>query len=432
MFWSILQEIAEYLHSKVEGLSENMLKEIIRKCLLDYQKESSVSLKTKIDELISNLVDIFKYQAGVLNEFGHNSFRFIHRTFQEYLAAKSIIIRYGSEQSEDIIYHNIHNKIDIPNWRVPLSMTFGILSKSAEHSLLFSNIIRRLLKDEKALSNMQSSTLLVPFVIIDSLNDMQFSFKDTEHELIRKLADMLLSDYENMSGFSRLKEHQEMIQSYFLKLKRKYDNTMTDWFIEKINHEDDVAACANIIYHLKWYNRKFHEIFLKNLHNDSRIWNWPIDSILRFYSNEIKDEAVLTQLKFKNTINKNPEIIKIIINSKAWLPLITALYGGYKNYKTQSSISEYYEIAQFLELSSIERALFTFYYQEIWDTDDAAYSMAVYLDTKVTKQLWTEKPIFYKNDIYKESFLTHKILELLQEEKSTTELIEDLRKQINS
>ncbi|CAF3222076.1 unnamed protein product [Rotaria sp. Silwood2] len=432
MFWSILQEIAEYLHSKVEGLSENMLKEIIRKCLLDYQKKSSGSLETKIDELILKLVDIFKYQAGVLNEFGHNSFRFIHRTFQEYLAAKSIIIRYGSEQSEDMIYHNIHNKIDIPNWRVPLSMTFGILSKSAEHSLLFSNIIRRLLKDEKALSNMQSSTLLVPFVIIDSLNDMQFSFKDTEHELIRKLADMLLSDYENMSGFSRLKEHQEMIQSYFLKLKRKYDNTMTDWFIEKINHEDDVAACANIIYHLKWYNRKFHEIFLKNLHNDSRIWNWPIDSILRFYSNEIKDEAVLTQLKFKNTINKNPEIIKIIINSKAWLPLITALYGGYKNYKTQSSISEYYEIAQFLELSSIERAPFTFYYQEIWDRDDAAYSMAVYLDTKVTKKLWTEKPIFDKNDIYKESFLTNKILELLQEEKSTTELIEDLRKQINN
>ncbi|CAF3842178.1 unnamed protein product [Rotaria sordida] len=383
MIWSILQEIAEYLHSKVEGLSEKMLKEIIRKCLLDYQKQSSKSLETKIDKLISNLVDIFKYQAGILNEFGHNSFRFIHRTFQEYLAAKSIIIHNGIEQSEDMIYHNIHNKIGIPNWRVPLSMTFGILSKSIEYSLLFNNIIKRLLKDEKTSSNMQSSILLVPFVIIDSLNDMHFSAKDTEHELIRKLADMLLFDYENMSGFSRLKEHQELIQSYFLKLKRKYDNIMAEWFIKKLNHEDDVAPCANIIYQLKWYNPKFHEIFLKNLHNDSIIWNWPIDSILRFYSNEIKDEVVLTQLKFKNTINKNPEMIKFIVNSNAWLPLIIALYGGYKNYKTPSSISEYYEIAQFLDLSSMERAPFTFYYQEIWDRDDAAYSMAVYLDTKI-------------------------------------------------
>ncbi|CAF3333520.1 unnamed protein product, partial [Rotaria sp. Silwood2] len=107
MLWSILQEIAEYLHSRVEALSEKMLKEIIRKCLLDCQKQSSKFLETKVEELISKLVDIFKYHSGVLNEFGHNSFRFIHRTFQEYLAAKSIIIHYGTQQSEDMIYYNI-------------------------------------------------------------------------------------------------------------------------------------------------------------------------------------------------------------------------------------------------------------------------------------------------------------------------------------
>ncbi|CAF5079572.1 unnamed protein product, partial [Rotaria sp. Silwood1] len=127
MLWSILQQIAEYLHSKVEGLSEEMLKKIIRECLLNHQKEALQILEDNIDELITKLVDIFKYQAGLLNEFGHNSFRFIHRTFQEYLAAKNIIIRYGIEQSEDMIYDNIHKKINIPNWRVPLSMTLGIL-----------------------------------------------------------------------------------------------------------------------------------------------------------------------------------------------------------------------------------------------------------------------------------------------------------------
>ena len=63
MLWSILQEIAEYLHSKVEGLSENILKEIIRKCLIDYQQQSSTNLEINIDDLISKLVDIFKYQS---------------------------------------------------------------------------------------------------------------------------------------------------------------------------------------------------------------------------------------------------------------------------------------------------------------------------------------------------------------------------------
>ncbi|CAF4420168.1 unnamed protein product, partial [Rotaria sp. Silwood2] len=164
MLWSILQEVAEYLHSKVEGLSENNLKEIIRKCLLDYQTQTLNSLTINIDDLISKLVDIFKHQIGLLNEFGHNSFRFIHRTFQEYLAAKSIIYSYGIERSQDMIYENIKNKIDIPNWRIPLSMTFGILSKSVQHSELFNNIVTRLLTDEQASSNAQSSTLLVPFI----------------------------------------------------------------------------------------------------------------------------------------------------------------------------------------------------------------------------------------------------------------------------
>ncbi|CAF4829504.1 unnamed protein product [Rotaria sp. Silwood1] len=431
MLWSILQEIADYLHNKVEGLSENILKEIIRKYLTNYQKQLSTNSKTNINDLISKLVDIFKYQAGLLNEFGHNSFRFIHRTFQEYLAAKSIIYSYGIERSEEMIYRNIHKKIGIPNWRVPLSMTFGILSKSIKHSLLFNNIITRLLKDEQISSNTSSSTLLVPFVIIDSLNDTYFSSKDIEFELIRKLADMLLLDYKNMSGFSRLKEHQELIQSYFMKLKNKYDNKCTEWFIDKINHEENIAACANIIYQLKWYHPMFHEIFLKNLHNDSIIWNWPIDTVLRFYANEIKDEAVRTQLKFQNAINNNSKMIIYIENHNNWLSLITALYGGYKNYNIQATISEYYEIVQFLGLSDNERLPFIFYYQEIWGRDDAAYNMAVYLDTFVPKDHWNEKPMFNKNQIYKESFLTNKILELLEEEKSTTELTEDLRKQVN-
>ncbi|CAF3908258.1 unnamed protein product, partial [Rotaria sp. Silwood1] len=429
IIWSIMQEIAEYLHNKVEGLSENILKEIIRKCLIDYQKHSSKIFKVNIDDLISKLVDIFKYQAGLLNEFGHNSFRFIHRTFQEYLAAKNIIYYYGTERSENMIYENIKNKIGIPNWRVPLSMTFGILSKL---SVLFNNTVTRLLKTEQTSSNTQSSIVLVPFVIIDSLNDMYFSSNQTEYELIRKLSDMLLFDYKNTSGFSRLIAHQKLIHSYFLKLKIKYDNTIAVWLIEKINSEENLAPCANIIYQLKWYNPNFHEIFLRNLHNDSDIWNWPIDSVLRFYSNEIKNEAILTQLKFKDTMKKNPKIIKQIMNSSDWLSLITALYGGYKNYNTQTTISEYYELCQFLGLSDKERVPFIFYYRNVWDRDRTAYQMAVRADKLQSEKHWDDKPIFDMNEIYKESCLTNKILQCLLEEKPTTDLIEELRKQVNN
>ncbi|CAF3912888.1 unnamed protein product [Rotaria sp. Silwood1] len=235
-----------------------------------------------------------------------------------------------------------------------------------------------------------------------------------------------------MSGFSRLKEHQELIESYFSKLKKGYETLVLEWFLEKMNQDEHIAPCANIIYQLKWYDSKFHEIFLKNLDNDSLIWNWPVDSILRFYSCSIEDESVLTQLKFKNTLGKNSDIVQHIIKHIDWLCVIIALYGGYKNYNTPTSIQEYFEIGQFLSLSDNERSPFIFYYQEVWDRDDPAYSMAVHLDTAVPKYRWSEKPILDKNEIYKESYLTTKILELLAEEKSATDFIEDLRKQINS
>ena len=424
MLWSILQEIAEYLHSKVEGLSEKVLKEIIRKCLIDQQQQQS----SDIDDLILNLVNTFKYQAGLLSEFGQNSFRFIHRTFQEYLAAKSMIFSNGIERSEDQIYENIISKVGIPNWRVPLSMTLGILSKSTQYSGSFIAIITRLLTNDSASSNTQFSTYLVPFIIIDSLNDISFSIQEIEYQLIRKLADLLLIDYQNMSGFARLREHQELIHSYFLKLKEKYTETMTEWLIEKINDSKNLASCAHIALQLKWYEPKFHQIFLSNLHCDCIIWNWPIDTLLRFYSNEITQKAVL---KFKNALQQNPKLVEHIKGHQDWLCLVTALYGGYRNDNMPKTISAYYEISQFFSLSDKQKVPFLFYYQEIWGKEDPINKMIEYRDTVLYKVHWTVKPVFDQAAIYKESFLTDEILQLLVEEKSAMELTEAFRTQID-
>ena len=430
MLWSIWQEIAEYLHSRVEGLSEDVLRKIIKHCLLESQKQSTVSCSIDVDGLISKLVDVFKYHAGLLNEFGYNSFRFIHRTFQEYLAAKSIIYDNGIERTENLIYERIKHKTAIPNWRVPLSMAFGILSRSIQKKMLFPSIVTRLLQDEQNSFNRQFSTQLVPFLIIDSFHDLHFATKNTENALVRKLADFLLLDYKNMSGFSRLKEHQALIHSYFSKLKVKHDITLADWIIEKIDKEENLAPCANILFQLKSYRPKFHEIFLQHLHYDSAEWDWPIDSLLRYYSCAFKDDAVETQLKFRTILMQNPILVKRIIQSPDWLCLVVALYGGYTNHRISAAIKEYYEIAQFLQLTETERTPFIFYYQEIWGREDSAYKMAVHLDTNFPTDLWKTKPIFHPHNIYKESCLTDVISKFLHEGKSTEDLLEQLLKQM--
>jgi hypothetical protein len=140
------------------------------------------------------------------------------------------------------------------------------------------------------------------------------------------------------------------------------------------------------------------------LHNDSAIWNWFVDLLLRFYFNEIHDEAVLTRLTFTNTLNKNPEMIEHFVKNTDWLRWIVSLYEGYKNYDTQIVILEYYEICQFLTLSDMQRAPFIFSYQEIWNRDDPAYSMVVHLDTKVPKDRWIEKSMLTRMKSTKNHF----------------------------
>ncbi|CAF1290805.1 unnamed protein product [Adineta ricciae] len=419
MLWTILQDIAEYLHSRVDGLSESNLRDIIQKQKVFSDAEDSTS----------KLVDIFKYKVGLLNEFGYNSFRFIHRTFQEYLAAKNIVYSNGIQRSEGVIYQTIRNKIDVPNWRVPLYMTFGILSKYHRENGLFDRILTRLLAHEQTSS---VSTLIVPFVIIDSLSDIYFPSTCSQRQMIRILADMLLSDYKDLSGFSRLKEHQELIHFYFSKLNKISIITMIGWFNEKLQDKQHLAPCANIIYQLKWYCPKFHETFLQNLPYDSQVWNWPIDALLRYYSTEVKDSAVTSQLKVKHKFLTNVDLLNFVKADSEWLCLIIALYGGHKNHNVASTIAELNQLCLFLCLSDSERAPFLFYFQNIWGVEDPAYNMAVHADKIENGNHWNDLPIISTDDIYKESFHTTKICELLAKQRSKSDLVNEFRRQINT
>ena len=50
-----------------------------------------------------------------------------------------------------------------------------------------------------------STAFIVPFVLIDSLNDMSFPLLHIRYHLLRVLTYLLLMDLQNLSGFARLK-----------------------------------------------------------------------------------------------------------------------------------------------------------------------------------------------------------------------------------
>ena len=100
------------------------------------------------------------------------------------------------------------------------------------------------------------------------------------------------------------------------------------------------------------------------------MYNWSIDSILRFYSKSGDKEAVKQQLKLKNALNdekiiKNPDLII----------MLKVIYGGYYNIKSFELIAELFELVSFLNLSENQRMPFLFYYEEKFGRDDTAYQM---------------------------------------------------------
>ncbi|CAF1425244.1 unnamed protein product [Rotaria sordida] len=330
-------------------------------------------------------------------------------------------------------------------------LSYSIYEQKEIHGTKFPNLGNRFIITSRIEGNyFEDINFSIPRLTIENMsNDALKLFcrsymeciNDTSMKREKRGSDQLYEDIAQNKDIFQLAINPQLasvIAAIYNQLEDKLPKKRIDLYeiaiekmIERLVHLsiDDLGLTVTMFWSILQEIADF--LHSKNLHHDSPIWNWPIDALLRFYSKEIVVDAVATQLKFKTTLNHDPRMIVYIAQNSDWLRLILALYGGYENYHSQESISEYMELCQFLALSDIERAPFIFYYQELWDRDDTAYSMAVRADKISSSKHWNDQPLFDQDKIYKESFLTNQILELLRKKKPPTDLLEGLRKKIS-
>ncbi|UJR07679.1 hypothetical protein I4U23_011965 [Adineta vaga] len=134
---------------------------------------------------------------------------------------------------------------------------------------------------------------------------------------------------------------------------------------------------------------------------------------INHYSNEIGvEETANLMITIGQLFPQNPELIKAI--GELQCPIITTNYDLLLE-----------DLLNKVSLTWNEHS-------NTWDRNDTAYSMAVYLNGFKAKDNWTKIPIFDVNEIYKDSFLTTRIIELVRENRDTRELIAELREQISN
>ncbi len=73
-------------------------------------------------------VEFIQWRIGLLNQQGHGRYAFMHKTFQEYLAAEEIYTRFD-EGEDEIIHHHLKLYLHQQHWREVLLLLVSMLKK---------------------------------------------------------------------------------------------------------------------------------------------------------------------------------------------------------------------------------------------------------------------------------------------------------------
>ncbi len=120
-----LEKLAIHLQSLEKGdestvvIDKNDLYEIL---LPEFEKVFDCD-KRKARTEVNNFLNVIRTRTGLLNEIGQDQWGFVHKTFQEYFAAKYLQEESDNNYDPQIIINHIDKYIDNPFWQETLLLT---------------------------------------------------------------------------------------------------------------------------------------------------------------------------------------------------------------------------------------------------------------------------------------------------------------------
>lgn len=395
-----LPDIAFYMHSKKDTITERELIIQTKTSIANYRNinVSDIS-KHQEDKIIIPFVKKLQEQVGLIAEAGQKTYKFYHRSFQEFFAAISLL------RHDDETLQTITTYLDDPVWREPIYMALeyaalGKKSLNFKIEVTSENLVNRLLD---AVDPLQDLLPRITFLVAAVLPEMEDIKEDIFNRIIIGLLDYYLDEQKKYANKYFKERIEVLLEKTYNSSKRPLLERVFINILNERNSNERIHVISYLIYFKKWFNAKFELPFQRLIYLDSPYLNFPINSSLqKYYSSEESNQSTSPNLFFKKKLLTDSELLSKVFSSRQWVKLVTVLYGGIPN--TDAG-------ATWISLQEMRRNIHT-----KSGTSDQRYNWAVTLDTtsgENSKKVFV-KPCFNPKYIFKESFFTKKILAHLE------------------
>ncbi|MDJ0800442.1 MAG: HEAT repeat domain-containing protein [Calothrix sp. MO_167.B12] len=196
-FEPLMREIAFWIHSKVstgdkEGgtlINQDDLIQQLTHCILIRYRRKRIDSYQAGKEAKSFLVYI-QERAGLLDEQGKNCYAFVHKTFQEYLAAEYIDYRHSNDDSFKVVLDSIGEHLHDPHWREVL-----LLLVAKQKSNKAARAIRLIFESDSPYEQwLHRDLFFAADCLAEDPQDLQLSDDDPSQEILEQLVELEVSD----------------------------------------------------------------------------------------------------------------------------------------------------------------------------------------------------------------------------------------------
>ncbi|MBV6625790.1 MAG: HEAT repeat domain-containing protein, partial [Rivularia sp. (in: Bacteria)] len=196
-FQPLMRQIAYWIHSKGntkdrEGgtlINKDDLIQQLSQCIIRRYKRKNIELYEAQEEAKSFL-EYIQERSGLLDIQGRNCYAFVHKTFQEYLAAEDIDYRHQNDDSFQVVLENIRNHLHDPHWREVLLLLVA-KQKSNKAAKAISLILNSNSPYEKWLHR---DLFFAADCLAEDPNDLQLADDDPSQEILEQLVELEISD----------------------------------------------------------------------------------------------------------------------------------------------------------------------------------------------------------------------------------------------